>query len=280
MAKRPALEARGVLARSQEVGERVRPALQLQERPARDGARLAPGAVAGGDQRVGARCDRPRAVAERAHEELLERAERVERVAHLGQVGADRAREEADLGLHERRRQAQRREAPRGARQKIAGQQAQGAQRERHPCPLRGSAGYRRPPRPASEFKRSAGPADRTRAWRCARRRSDPSPRWPRGPRASGPRSSERKTAKKIDITAAPRCRSRIPVEIEAGGRRERGAIADMSASGARIVGVRLDLPPGTPVSIRYGSATAPILLAAEMVRATADGFAVKIRPR
>ena len=81
-------------------------------------------------------------------------------------------------------------------------------------------------------------------------------------------------------MTAAPRCRSRIPVEIEAGGRRERGAIADMSASGARIVGVRLDLPPGTPIAIRYGSATAPILLAAEMVRATADGFAVKIRPR
>ena len=86
--------------------------------------------------------------------------------------------------------------------------------------------------------------------------------------------------SKVIDTTAAPRCRSRIPVEIEVGDRREHGAIADMSASGARIVGVRLDLPPGTPVAIRYGSATAPILLAAEMVRPTADGFAVKIRPR
>jgi hypothetical protein len=86
--------------------------------------------------------------------------------------------------------------------------------------------------------------------------------------------------AKTVDMTAAPRCRSRIPVEIEAGGRRERGAIADMSASGARIVGVRLDLPPGTPISIRYGSATAPILLSTEMVRATADGFAVKMLNR
>jgi hypothetical protein len=99
-------------------------------------------------------------------------------------------------------------------------------------------------------------------------------------PARKRPEIRGRKSAKKIDTDAAPRCRSRIPVEIEAGGRRERGAIADMSASGARIVGVRLDLPPGTPVSIRYGSATAPILLATELVRATADGFAVKIRPR
>src|SRR5262245_15706866 len=82
------------------------------------------------------------------------------------------------------------------------------------------------------------------------------------------------------DTTAAPRCRSRIPVEIEAGGRREHGAIVDMSASGARIVGVQLDLPPGTPVGIRYGSGTAPILLSTELVRPTPDGFAVKIRRR
>jgi PilZ domain-containing protein len=101
------------------------------------------------------------------------------------------------------------------------------------------------------------------------------------GPARKRPEIRKRKpAAKKIDTTAAPRCRSRIPVEIEAGGRRERGAIADMSASGARIVGVQLDLPPGTPISIRYGSATAPILLSTEMVRATADGFAVKMLNR
>jgi hypothetical protein len=99
-------------------------------------------------------------------------------------------------------------------------------------------------------------------------------------PERKRPAPARRKGGKVIDLTAAPRCRSRIPVEIEVGGRRERGAIADMSASGARIVGVQLDLPPGTPVAIRYGSATAPILLAATMVRATADGFAVRIRPR
>ncbi|MFI5317839.1 MAG: PilZ domain-containing protein [Myxococcota bacterium] len=83
-----------------------------------------------------------------------------------------------------------------------------------------------------------------------------------------------------IDVSAAPRCRSRIPVEIEIAGRRERGAIADMSASGARIVGIRLDLPPGTPLQIHYASGSAPVLLAAEIVRVTADGFAVKILPR
>ena len=88
------------------------------------------------------------------------------------------------------------------------------------------------------------------------------------------------KPIKFIDTDAAPRCRSRIPVEIDVQGRRERGAIADMSASGARIVGMKLDLPPGTPLQIRYGSGTAPMLLAAEIVRQTDDGFAVKILPR
>ena len=88
------------------------------------------------------------------------------------------------------------------------------------------------------------------------------------------------KPVKIIDTDAAPRCRSRIPVEIDVHGRRERGAIADMSASGARIVGVKLDLPPGTPLQIRYASGTAPMLIAAEIVRRTEDGFAVKILPR
>jgi hypothetical protein len=88
------------------------------------------------------------------------------------------------------------------------------------------------------------------------------------------------KPIKFMDLEAAPRCRSRIPVEIDVHGRREHGAIADMSASGARIVGVQLDLPPGTPLQIRYASGTSPVLLAAEIVRATDDGFAVKILPR
>jgi len=84
----------------------------------------------------------------------------------------------------------------------------------------------------------------------------------------------------RFDDTAAPRCRSRIPVEIDIAGRRERGAIADMSASGARIVGVHTDLPPGTPLEIRYASVSAPVLLSAEIVRLTEDGFAVRINPR
>ncbi len=77
---------------------------------------------------------------------------------------------------------------------------------------------------------------------------------------------------------AAPRCRSRIPIEIEVAGRRERGAIVDMSSTGARIVGIAMKLPPGTPLQLRYASGIAPV--AAEIVRATGDGFAVRILPR
>lgn len=100
---------------------------------------------------------------------------------------------------------------------------------------------------------------------------------------ARAKRGSARRAAKPdkfIDVGAAPRCRSRIPVEIEIAGRRQRGAIADMSASGARIVGVHTDLPPGTPLEIRYASVAAPVLLSAEIVRLTEDGFAVRINPR
>jgi hypothetical protein len=110
----------------------------------------------------------------------------------------------------------------------------------------------------------------RTSRKRVARRRS--------APQVVSAMSAE--PQKFIDDSAAPRCRSRIPVEIEIAGRLERGAIADMSASGARIVGVPLDLPPGTPLQIRYASGSSPMLLAAELVRCTADGFAVKILPR
>lgn len=83
---------------------------------------------------------------------------------------------------------------------------------------------------------------------------------------------------KPIDESSAPRCRSRIPVEIDIAGRRERGAIVDMSSSGARIVGVQMDLPPGTPLQLRYSASMTPV--SAEFVRATDDGFAVKILPR
>lgn len=81
-----------------------------------------------------------------------------------------------------------------------------------------------------------------------------------------------------IDEMAAPRCRSRIPVEVDIGGRRERGAIVDMSSSGARIVGIQMDLAPGTPLQIRYSSGT--VAVAAEFVRGTDDGFAVKLLRR
>jgi hypothetical protein len=103
------------------------------------------------------------------------------------------------------------------------------------------------------------------------------------GARKTAKRATRKRVAKPVqfvDDMAAPRCRSRIPVEIDIAGRRERGAIADMSASGARIVGVRTDLPPGTPLEIRYASVSAPVLLSAEIVRLTEDGFAVRINPR
>jgi len=120
--------------------------------------------------------------------------------------------------------------------------------------------------------KKAKRPARKTRKARKA----------PRA-RKSAKRATRKRVAKptkKIDDSAAPRCRSRIPVEIDIAGRRERGAIADMSASGARIVGVRTDLPPGTPLEFRYASVSAPVLLSAEIVRLTEDGFAVRINPR
>jgi hypothetical protein len=126
-----------------------------------------------------------------------------------------------------------------------------------------------RRPKPSRKVttRRKAGKA----AARSTRKRSSPATHKARSaPPARSP--------KVVDSWAAPRCRSRIPVEIDIAGRCERGAIADMSSSGARIVGIRLDVAPGTPLRIRYASGTAP--MTAEVVRATDDGFAVKIIPR
>jgi hypothetical protein len=85
--------------------------------------------------------------------------------------------------------------------------------------------------------------------------------------------------AKRFDTEAAPRNRSRILVEVHVAGRVERAAIADLSPSGARIVGPALELAPGTPVEIRYQAVAgiAPKPVHAEYVRATEDGFAVRI---
>jgi hypothetical protein len=87
------------------------------------------------------------------------------------------------------------------------------------------------------------------------------------------------RVVKAFDPSSAPRCRSRILVEVHVDGRVERGAIADVSASGARIVGPRLDLAPGTPLAIHYETkgGAAPKPLQAEFVRPTEDGFAIAI---
>jgi hypothetical protein len=100
------------------------------------------------------------------------------------------------------------------------------------------------------------------------------------------PRSRATKVAKPaapaFDSDAAPRCRSRIPVEVHVEGRVERATIADLSASGARLVGAPLRVARGTPLEIRYKAfaGSAPRPLRAEFVRATEDGFAVRILPR
>ena len=85
--------------------------------------------------------------------------------------------------------------------------------------------------------------------------------------------------ANAFNPAALPRCRSRIPVEVHVAGRIERAAIADLSPTGARIVGLALALEPGTPVEIHYPAVkgVSPKPLRAEFVRATVDGFAVRI---
>jgi len=86
-------------------------------------------------------------------------------------------------------------------------------------------------------------------------------------------------TPKAFDDTALPRCRSRIPVEVHVAGKTHSAAIADLSPTGARIVGPALSLEPGTPVEIHYPAVrgVSPVPLRGEFVRATADGFALRI---
>jgi hypothetical protein len=84
------------------------------------------------------------------------------------------------------------------------------------------------------------------------------------------------KPAKKVfESDAAPRCRSRILVEVHVAGRVESAAITDLSASGARLVGAPLRVARGTPLEIRYRAfaGAAPRPLRAEYIRATDDGF-------
>ena len=89
-----ALVAARVRVRAEQRGERVGPSLQLEQRATLDPARLAPGAVAGRDQRVGRGVDRAYAFHERAREEVLERGVGVDRLARLAEIGADRRRED------------------------------------------------------------------------------------------------------------------------------------------------------------------------------------------
>ncbi len=133
--------------------------------------------------------------------------------------------------------------------------------------------------------KRSSHPKSRARkttARRSAKKRTSrvtrkkkPAKRKSVARRAKRTAPVTARPSKVMDLSAAPRCRSRIPVEVEYGGRRQNGAIVDFSASGARIQGVHLDLAPGTTIAIRYSPNTSPVT--AEFVRVTEDGFAAKI---
>jgi hypothetical protein len=130
--------------------------------------------------------------------------------------------------------------------------------------------------RKATTTRRTVAARKTTKRTAAATRRSRPEIRNSKRPTA------RRAPPARVFEPAAPRCRSRIPVEVECQGRIEHAAIADMSASGARLVGPRLDFPVGTPLAIRYptsGGVTAPVILA-EFVRTTEDGFAVQILPR
>jgi hypothetical protein len=119
------------------------------------------------------------------------------------------------------------------------------------------------------------------------KRRAQPSARKRTQKPAAKKRAVRKAAAKKpatkvFDSDAAPRCRSRIPVEVHVGGRIERATIADLSASGARLVGAPLEVARGTPLEIRYRAfaGSAPKPLRAEYIRATEDGFAVRILPK
>ena len=78
----------------------------------------------------------------------------------------------------------------------------------------------------------------------------------------------------------APRFVSRVPVVISAGGADVEAVITDISSSGA-FIETQLPLEPGTVVKIHYlmPGRKARNLLAAEMVRRTDHGFAVRFLP-
>lgn len=76
----------------------------------------------------------------------------------------------------------------------------------------------------------------------------------------------------------APRFDLRVPVRFKGGRGRGEGIIWDVSTSGARIEVATARMRPGSQVHLQfsYSSEAEPIVAAAEVVRATETGFAVR----
>jgi hypothetical protein len=120
-----ALEAARRVGVAEQRRQPVGAPLDLEEHAPLDGPGRPPGAVARSHQRVGPGVDRPRPVAQGAGEEVLQAGERLERVAHLGEVDPGGATERAQDRAPQRRRQRERRHTPSQAREQMGGQQAQ-----------------------------------------------------------------------------------------------------------------------------------------------------------
>src|SRR4029079_4186692 len=93
--------------------------------PTVDSAGSAPSPFTRGDDTVRGGIDRPSPLAQRAREEVLQRRQRLKRIAQLAEIDTDRAREGANLPALQSRRQPQRRGAARPARQGILRQEAE-----------------------------------------------------------------------------------------------------------------------------------------------------------
>jgi hypothetical protein len=131
--ERSTLEGGGFRVAAEQGAQRIGSPLHLQERPAAHRARRAPRPVARRDHGFRVRVDGPRVVGESAREEGLERRKRPDRVAHLAEVDAHQAAEQADLRALQRRGQAQGGASSGRARQQVQRKAAQGADCEPSP---------------------------------------------------------------------------------------------------------------------------------------------------
>jgi hypothetical protein len=80
-----------------------------------------------------------------------------------------------------------------------------------------------------------------------------------------------------MDRRREPRFHVRFDALFSSGRREGAGQLADLSCSGARIEGVSIRPPVGTPVRIYvFVQPVAPFQLAGRVVRETETGFAIE----